>query len=273
MAAFSVPPRKNQSSAWICLVLLIAVTLGCGTTSTPVIPTSAPLPTSTPEPSATPLPTSTPTPLPTDTPTITPTFTSTPDLTATASAALQDVMTKELKGIDLTLGKGSIGGQWKDPIQITVTKYMEEHKEPLGNDPVGDFVLYTDITWNSSSGLAGCGIVFRSEDDLDKGASLRFYLMRLSGMPLWDVEYWKYGVYQSAPGRAQPHGGIDDSPGGTNSIVLVAKGTIFTVYANRERLGIVEFTKLPKGKLAFMAWQESGETSCKFRNTWLWISQ
>jgi len=48
------------------------------------------------------------------------------------------------------------------------------------------------------------------------------------------------------------------------------EGTTFTAYVNGTRLGRAVDSKLSEGRIAFFAWQESGETTCTFDNTWIW---
>jgi len=45
------------------------------------------------------------------------------------------------------------------------------------------------------------------------------------------------------------------------------------VYANGDRLGAFTDKTLSEGIVAYMAWQESGQTTCTFTNSWLWVFQ
>jgi hypothetical protein len=55
--------------------------------------------------------------------------------------------------------------------------------------------------------------------------------------------------------------------------MLVAKGNVFTVYINGVRQGdFYDFgNSLTNGSFAFTALQDSGTSSCKFDNSWIWV--
>ena len=164
-------------------------------------------PTATVPPSNTPLPTKTPTPSPTltftSTPTLPPTATSTPNPTGTARAKMSSTaeaaiskIAPELDKVGIKAGEGHI--EWLDPDSYTlkVSNYLESQYVPIDTASLKDFVVHSDITWNSTSGLAGCGIIFHSDENIQKGGQLAFLLMRLQFQPGWDIEYWKYGQWR-----------------------------------------------------------------------------
>jgi hypothetical protein len=96
--------------------------------------------------------------------------------------------------------------------------------------------------------------------------------MRLGGRPLWDIEYYRRGDFQSSvTGRILDANDMDSSQGATNRITIIAQGNKIAVYMNGERMGVFTDSKLAEGRIAFMAWQESGETTCTYSNTWLWV--
>jgi hypothetical protein len=45
---------------------------------------------------------------------------------------------------------------------------------------------------------------------------------------------------------------------------------LLTVYANDTKLGQMDMTKRTSGEIRFMAWQESMQTTCTFKNGWIW---
>ncbi len=162
-------------------------------------PSSTPLPSDTPAPSATPLPTDTPVP----------TATSTPDLTATYAAKGTAEMEKQIDRIapDLDdLGFKTDSGRlaWVagQPIEMSVSAYLEKKHEQITKEALADFILVTDVRWNSSSGLAGCSLIFRSADDLEDGEQYVMPILRLQNAPAWDIEYYKYGDWQATLTRA-----------------------------------------------------------------------
>jgi hypothetical protein len=245
---------------------------------------SSPTPQATPQPTTQPpteqLPTDTP--IPSDTPepttTTTPTSSSTPDLTATAGskstqtvAAMLDDIDAELQMINLSTDQGFLGWSSTMPVSLTVDTYLEDRSWIIESDQTfTDFVLKTDVTWLSSSGLAVCGIVFRAEDDLEDGAQYKFLTLRLSGLPAWEVDYYKYGQVQSTI-LGGMSSAINQEQGSTNRYLLVVQGDKITIYANRAKLGSVTNSILSEGLLAFYVLQESGETTCFFSDSWVWV--
>ncbi|HSF79982.1 MAG TPA: hypothetical protein VLA49_02040, partial [Anaerolineales bacterium] len=67
-------------------------------------------------------------------------------------------------------------------------------------------------------------------------------------------------------------GAIDQDQGAINKILLVAEEGKFTVYFNDQRIGAYfDYAKNRlDGLFAFAGWQESGETTCTFENSWVW---
>lgn len=279
--------NKNMLRLVFSLALVLILATGCGggadqptaevaeATQPPPVAAS-PVPTDTPAPSDTPMPTATT--APTDTPE--PTDTPTPDLTATAAVeatqAAEEMMAKinpalELAGVSPE--GGYLGWQQTEPVSIELDTYGEIVPMGFQEDFVaGDFVLGTTIIWESSSGFAGCGIMFRAEPDFEEGENYQFATIRLSGSPAWDIEYWNYGQWQSTlTNTIVTSQAIKEEQGSSNEYVLVAQGDQFTVYANGDRLGSSYHRKLTEGEFAFLAWHESGETTCTFENTWVWM--
>jgi len=139
---------------------------------------------------------------------------------------------------------------------------------------VGDFVLKTKVAWNSTGGLAGCGVTFRAEDDVKDGAHYHLYLMRLQFMPYWDVEYHKFNKWQSTftiTGKPLGTDKLNDDKNSSNVISLVARGKEFTPYFNGEKQRPATHDKLTNGNVALLAWHDSGKTTCKYSDTWVWV--
>jgi hypothetical protein len=114
--------------------------------------------------------------------------------------------------------------------------------------------------------------MFRAEPDFKEGENYQFATIRLSGSPAWDIEYWNYGQWQSTlTNSIVTSQAIKEEQGSSNEYVLVAQGDQFTVYANGDRLGASYHSKLTEGQFAFLGWHESGDTTCTFENTWVWM--
>jgi hypothetical protein len=67
-------------------------------------------------------------------------------------------------------------------------------------------------------------------------------------------------------------GAILSEQGSTNTVILFAEGEKFTLYINDQRIGsFFDFSqRRTEGDFAFLAQQESGESSCTFDKAWVW---
>lgn len=270
------------------LVIVIISNAACASlfptpepTHTLIPDTDTPIPTDT----ATPMPSETPTGTPTQTQTLTETSTATETPTATvdlaataefestvaAEAQLEEIA-KVLEDINLTSESGYLAWSEKDPWPITTTSYATTFFEPIDEGTeYKTYVMHYDVTWESTSGLAGCGLIFHSEEDLGMGRNYRFYSYRFSGLPYWTVELWENGSYvNSAMGRGKLNSVIHQENGSTNTFTLHVKEGIMTVYANDMRLSHVPISGANRGRIAFFVFQESGESTCAYENAWLW---
>ncbi len=265
-----------------CLMLLLGL-YACQVSTIQADPTSTPVPaaTDTPVPTDTPIPTDTPapteTPIPTDTPTLEPTATQ--DLQATSAAESTQIAEKALEGIRKDLDvygikedEGELIWLGTESVTLSVNTYGEWLAEFIDKDLVTqDFVFQTDATWESSGGLATCGMIFRAEEDLERGAYYEFAAIRLSGLPMWFVYRIDYNTIQDDMTAKYPFSSaINQKQGSMNKYALIARGNSFTFYANGDRLGTVFNSKLPEGRLAYVVNQESGETTCVFENSWVY---
>ncbi len=266
--------------AWILsALLLLSIFLSACTPVPSVPPTETPVPTEPPTATSVPTETAVPTAIPTETPEPTATFTATPDLTATA--ALEQTATAEayaakandvLEEISVDPAQGHIVWTNEKFPKLMVDSYGEENYRKLEDlGEISDFVIHTKIDWDSTSGLSGCGIRFRSEEDMDYGAYYFFVMMRLSGAPAWDIEYYKFDQFQTNLTGVRYTNDINDNPNSTNAITVMAKGADITTYINGTREYVSNYQKLMKGYNAFSAWQESGETTCQFHDSWVWV--
>ena len=252
-------------------------------TQTAEAPTATLTPTNTLTPTSKPTdtPTSTPTAMPTNTPNPTNTPTTTPDLTETAAVAATQQAEEFLSEIEPVLqaigystDDGYLGWVSDGPTSITIDSYSSYSWRMV--DPFqefSNFILRADMTWESTSGLILCGFVFRAGGiDLPQTPYYLFQTIRLSGMPAWDVEYWKFGQLQSnITGGVREDAAINQDQGSTNEFLMVVDGNTFKAYVNHENLGGATISTLESGLLGFYAWQESGETTCTFDNAWAWV--
>jgi hypothetical protein len=190
--------------------------------------------------------------------------------TATAEAVLATIET-ELQAYGLSTNEGHLG--WvHDPVTLKVSSHLESKQTVDYPDlKVTDFVVHSDITWESSSGLAGCGFLLRSDPDLIRGKQYQFFIMRRAFSPLWDIEYYQNGEYAGSVLWLSAAPALDYASGGLNQVTVVVQKNFMTGYANGQKLGRGVDNRLKQGVTAFLAWQESGETTCTFSNAWLWV--
>jgi hypothetical protein len=233
-------------------------------TATPVRPTDTqPPPTDTPEP----------------TPTFTQTPTSTPNATATAAAQATQSAASVLSELDVLLAEsdvpykeGHLLWQQTESLSIDMSGPQDDNfRELSGNPSVGNFIFKSDVTWNAS-GIIICGAIFRSEPDLEKGKQYQFYFYRLSGLPAYFIDVYEFDNFKNTITDARFSDELDVSNNAINQFVLVAQDNQFNVYLNGKRQSryFDDSKQRSEGIFAFLAWQDSGQGSCKFENSWIW---
>jgi hypothetical protein len=213
---------------------------------------------------------------PTEAPTNTIEPTATPDYLATeaaeATAAAAEAVTDinaELEDLGLST-EGEFVWIQAEPVEVKLTAQdFDGLVEPLNEDlEVGDFTMGFDVTWETVTGFSGCGVVFRAED-MDRGKQIRFYAMRFSGIPNWFVDLYQYGSFQ-ANLNWQPSNAIKSAQGSTNHYVITIDGPNMYGYANGTRIAYATLPgSLTEGQFGFVAWEDSGETTCTYENGWI----
>jgi hypothetical protein len=249
------------------------VILGTSATQEPE-QTAAVVPTDTAVPTDTPVPTATATTAPTATPK--PTFTATPNHKATAQAeatATIDALLKQIEP-DLTIyGFTPADGHliWfnEEEEEITVEDYNTSRFRPLDAPASGNFIIQTNITWNTTGGLAGCGLFFRMDEE-DDGPSNQFEMMRLQSAPAWSISYYEWSQWQRYLASWVDSASIIDENASTNKVALVVNGRNIYPYINGTKQRLVEDITLTEGLFAISATQESGVSTCIFDDTWIW---
>lgn len=253
---------------WLVVLSLI---LACGTTV----------------PAATAIPAATDPPVASDTPEPSPVPTSTPDLAATQavlaeqtreamSAGVEDTM----ESLDIVADPGHLEWVQADSVAVKNTGYWEFTYGVLAEGiEAANFVFRTEITWEATS-LVYCGLAFRSAsgdpDNIGKSIHYKFYFMRFSGLPYWEIAaYKKSGEFSHYITGSKPRfaGALNMDNGGKNDIVFVARGNEFTVFINGERQSrFFDDSRITsKGFFAGLTAQDTGSSSCTFENSWLWI--
>lgn len=267
-------PTHHSHALVLPLVALLLSPCAVSRAAAPVSPTAPPAT------DAPPLSTSTHTPIPpTATPTAIPstaTPSPTPDIAATAAAEatataapLIAMIDAELQEYGLSTEQGHLG--WMhDPVTIELDSYGQDDIQTDYPDvTASDFVVQADITWTTTTGVAGCGLAVRADPDFDHGDSYRLYMARFG--PLWDIEYYEAGKFYSNLTGLRDALPLDDGLSSTNRVTVVAQGNRLDAYANGQELDTVADIRLTQGTVAFIGWQESGNTTCTFENAWLWV--
>ncbi len=269
---------KRKVKTWQHLLFLsvtLVVLLACGSTPDPTATLPPPPPTeevATEEAVVVVPQEPTNTTAPVIPPTATPDYQATLDHDATleAQASVGKIL-DWLSDINIDLPRGYRVPITSDSARLKVTSYMGQEYEKITPDELNDFIIGVDITWNSSSGLAGCGLILRSEADPNRGSSYQFAIRRLSGAGSWDIEYFIDGKYKgNVTGGVRYHKAIDYKQDSTNRVIVTVIGEEYIVYVNGERLSSAYSGVKLDGHVSFLAWQESGNTTCTFNDAWIW---
>ncbi len=187
---------------------------------------------------------------------------------ADATAAAEPV-TRELANLGVDSSRGGLG--WvHPPVTLSVEGYLvyDFVNYYLQEVIPSDFVLSTEFTWDTTTGVAGCGFVMRSNGDqeaLDQymviatraGNGTAFFVVQTDTS--FGREYTLEGI------------GLDANNGAANTLTIVAQGSQFDIYTNGNLAGAVTDDTYRTGYVAVVALSESGTTTCDFNNTWLWV--
>jgi hypothetical protein len=195
------------------------------------------------------------------------------DRATEAASRARSRIEDDLAQLDLQLGSGHLEWFQARPTSIDLDQYNQVDGTQFRGDPsAGDFILKSDITWESSGGPVICGFIFRSEPDLEGGAQYQFRMQGLSGQPSWAISFYQYGQFAADVSGIRSSGAILSEQGSTNTVILFAEGEKFTLYINDQRIGsFFDFSqRRTEGDFAFLAQQESGESSCTFDKAWVW---
>jgi len=235
----------------------------------------------------------------------------------------------ELKLYDVDTDQGYVA--WiHQPITLTVDGYMafdfaNDHPETI----IRDFVISSDITWNTQYGSSGCGFLIRSNGDQNKQDSYMALITRGgSGHLIFAIleDGEPVGGYDIFPRTNDKSFDWDNDT--TNRVAVKGQGSVFTFYTNGTQVGEIDLTEPPpkpvvpaapkspddqldlkamdeyrkqleeyqqmvqdindnysalqtrfemkspifeKGFTGMAIVSESGETTCHFKDTWLWI--
>ena len=161
------------------------------------------------------------------------------DATATASAPILAEL--PFYNVDPTLGH--VG--WITTTQtLTVTGYQQT-KIAMAPVTAADFVLASDITWNSRY-ASGCGFMFRLNGDPNKPDAYMFIISRVAtGHAVFTalVNGELANIHDFYPKDNDKSFNADN--GATNRIAVVARGNILEFYSNQAKIAEVDTTQPP----------------------------
>lgn len=137
---------------------------------------------------------------------------------------------------------------------------------------VKDFVISTDITWDTRTGLSGCGFVLRSNGDEDafdqylavasRGGNGSTVFIKQEDNSFFNIQV------DSIRGRDPA---FSFQNGATNRLTVVGRGDTFTIFTNGVQVHQRTDAEYERGFVALVVLSESGPSHCEFNNTWLWV--
>jgi hypothetical protein len=217
--------------------------------------------------------------------TLPPANTPTPKPTATANIPLTATVEgiEVLSELDVHVGSnsgipyrdGHLAWRQIEPITINMTGPQKDAglaEEIDENLTAANFIFKSDVTWNAS-GILICGVIFRSEINLQKGEQYQFYFYRLSGLPAYLIDVYEFGRYKYTISNTKFSDSLNVENDGTNQFLLIAQDEAFDVYVNGKHQGrFVDESqqRRSEGIFGFLGWQESGNGTCTFENSWIW---
>lgn len=250
------------------LPLIAVLIAGCTNVATrmPTLPIS----TDTEKPTSTiSTPTSAHTPLPSATANATATAMI---LTTEIAESVKDELDSLLGGTGIPYHEGHL--IWKQTHSMKIDMLGPEKRIlDIDDKPEADnFILKSDVIW-TGSGLTVCGAIFHSEQNIEKGAQYQIAFLRInSNKPAWVADFINFGEFAAPLSDVKFTDVLKFGNGVTNQFILISYNEQFTLYINRTyQGGIDDSAKLrPSGFIAFFGFQDSGNGSCEFKNSWIW---
>jgi len=188
--------------------------------------------------------------------------------TATAAAPIL----AELPGYGVDPAQGQLG--WiHPPVTLEVEGFMQTDSANKYLATVArDFVISADVTWNTQTGLTGCGFVLRSDGNEEAFNQYLAIATRGGNGSIAFIKQINGGQFnsqlESIAGRDPVFDWQND---GTNRLTVVARGETFTIFTNGTQVQEFTATEFDRGFVAMVALSESGRTVCEFNNAWLWL--
>jgi hypothetical protein len=158
---------------------------------------------------------------------------------ATATAFAPFIAELPRYGVDPEKGRP---GWIHPPVTLEVDGYMEyDYVNQFLATVAQDFVVSSDITWNTQYGTSGCGFVLRS--DGNKNALSQYMVISTRGAS-GHVLFATMSQGKIVGGRDIYAYGIDPNfsweNNATNRLTVVGRGNTFTIYSNDTLIGEVD---------------------------------
>jgi hypothetical protein len=187
---------------------------------------------------------------------------------ATAAAAAPIIAELPTYGVDPSQGELA----WiHPPVSIDVEGYLQyDYINHFIGTLVSDFVVSSDITWNTDTGLAGCGFVLRSDGNEEAINQYMVIASRGGSGTVFFVTQTEGDFFHEDPFSTSPDPQFEWQNDFTNRLTVVARGNTFTIYTNGTQIGQINNSAYTRGFVAMVALSESMQTHCEFNNTWLW---
>jgi len=158
------------------------------------------------------------------------------DVAATEQAAAPIFAELSAYGVDPSQGRVA----WIHPPEtIEISGYLQyDYKNRFAGTVATDFVVSTDITWDTSGGLAGCGFALRADGNVD---ALNSYLAIASRGGNGRVEFASIVDGELKNFKDLYAYGLDPNfqwqNNTTNKLAIVGRGGTFEVYTNGVKIG------------------------------------
>lgn len=109
-----------------------------------------------------------------------------------------------------------------------------------------DFVVATDITWNTKNGVGGCGFLFRSDGDTAKPTQYMLLMERIANgrVTFGATVEGELSNYNSFYPRSDDPT-FDWFNDATNRLALVVRGNLIEIYTNGTLIGQLDITAEP----------------------------
>ncbi|MBX3086203.1 MAG: protein kinase [Anaerolineae bacterium] len=125
-----------------------------------------------------------------------------------------------------------------------------------------DYVMGVQFTWGTNNPKDGCGIASRIGSQ-----SLYTYAVDHNGLFTWKTIENQNSTWTGTNTKTATSNAID---GDVNTMILIARGTSYTVFINGVRVYTVQNSVADHGNVGVLTYSENGSASCNYSNIWVW---